>query len=56
MPLIIGEVLFVNEALILNTHTHTHTHKKPALQKLINNKGSKVHVSNRYVNKVDSLL
>lgn len=45
MPLIIGEVLFVNQALILKTQTKT-TKKKPALQKLTNIKRSKLHTSN----------
>ena len=35
MPLITGEVLFVNQALILKTQT-TNKQKKPALQKLTN--------------------
>lgn len=45
MPLIIGEVLFVNQALILKTQTKTKK-KKPALQKLTNIKRSKLHTSN----------
>ena len=44
MPLIIGEVLFANQALILKTQTKTK--KKPALQKFTNIKRSKLHTSN----------